>query len=244
MRFASSSFPKLALLLSIAGLLSGLGVSFAVPPRYLSTGTIRVEQGSRSVPGDSRGALLEFQQEALSRTSLAILITDPGLDLYPNERKTMPLEDVIEKMRRDDIRTKTIWPDSAFEINFAYRDRVKAQRAVNRLLAHLIETNLQSREAQSRVPDEINLLKARIAVLEKRLGIPSSAPEFGDQFAARSDGIRVQVVAPPSLAVTAISPDRYKFMLRGFGIGFAIAVMIAIFRRRVPPAIPFPAPSA
>ena len=260
MQLSIPAFPKLALVLSIAGILTGLAISFAFRPVYVSEAEMRVGEAFLSsapsaVHSNPREHLMRMEQEILSRTSLKNIIQDPRLDLYPEERASMPLEDVIEKMRKEGIRIRIDAAgrigvdDLAFSVGFAYPDRLKAQHTVQALITRFQDANLDSqRKAQMNVKkqrssDQLDRLQARIAVLEKRLGISPAQPEPGDRFAVDSAGINLDVLDPPSLPVAPVYPDRFRFMFFGFGAGFTAALVIAIFRRRLPP-IAFPAQTA
>jgi hypothetical protein len=143
MQLSAPAFPKLALMLSAAGLAVGLAISFMVTPRYISEAGMAFE-------GDAAGTnFLEFltqcEKEVLSRASLSGIIQDPRLNLYPEERAGTPLEDVIETMRRRNImiRLNGRGPGRlAFRIDFSYRDPVKAQHTVQALLVRFMEANL------------------------------------------------------------------------------------------------------
>jgi uncharacterized protein involved in exopolysaccharide biosynthesis len=255
MQLSVPAFPKLALMLSITGLLAGLAISFAVDPTYVSTATITLHDSTSSAPSGVRPNLrdyfLQMEQEILSRTSLSIIIQDPHLDLYREERGRKPLEDVIEQMRKDDAKFTMGAPGSNyldFRITFAYSDPVKARDTVQALITKFVEINLVRQRVPAYVKrqrsyDQIDRMEARIAALEKRLGIPPSPPEPLDEFAPVSGGIVMEVLDPPSLPVDPVKPNRSIFMATGFGAGLAAAVVIAVFRRR-PPPIPFPAQTA
>jgi hypothetical protein len=246
MQFSVPAFPKLALMLSIAGLLAGLLVSYSVTPIYFSEAVLELKGiGAGSVPRVEY--LLQSEQELLSRTSLKRLIEDPRLNLFSEERAKIPLEDVIEEMRKKDIRIRVGTPPIArqsstpgafvFSVGFAYRDRVKAHDTVQELLTRLIEVNFTRRHAQPTAgqPDQVRLLEARVALLEKRLGIPSAAPEPGDQLAPVYAGMNLEVIDPPSLPALPLIPNRSVFMFYGFVAGIVAASFVAIFRRRPPP---------
>jgi len=238
MQLSVPTFPKLALMLSIAGLLIGLLVSYSVAPIYFSEAVLSLEN---SVAGPGRPAvesLVQLEQEVLSQTSLATLLQDPHLNLYPEERAKEPLEDVIEKMRKKDIRIRLETPPStpgavAFRVGFAYRDRAKARDTVQALVTRFSEANLTRQRAQPAAgqPDQFRRLEARVAFLEKRLGIPSAAPEPGDRLA----GMNLDVIDPPSLPALPLIPNRPACMFFGFAAGILAASFVAIFRRRPPP---------
>jgi hypothetical protein len=249
MHLTVPSFPKLALLLSVAGMLAGWGISFLVTPSYISQATLLFAQRPGSAPADLREDIGVMQQQVLSRTSLSTVITDPRLNLYQRERSREPLEDVIETMRNRDIQITLAGTGAAFTISFTASDPAKAHNTVQTLIREFLKANL----ARQRVPvyvkhqrsyDQIDRMEARIAVLEKRLGLPPAPPEPLDELVPASDGINLDVLDPPSLPINPVRPNRYIFASFGFGAGFIAALIVAIFRRPVRPAIPFPAQPA
>jgi hypothetical protein len=249
MRFSTPSFPKLALVLSLTGLLAGWGISYLVAPTYISTATLLLAYKPGSAPADLRQDIGPIKQQILSRTSLSSIINDPRLDLYGSERSRQPLEDVIETMRTRDLNINLAGPGSAFTISFAYRDRRKAHDTVQTLITEFQEANLRSQRVpvyvkHQRTYDQIDRMEARIATLEKRLGIPPAPPEPLDQLAPVSDPINLDVLDPPSLPVNPSKPNRTIFASFGFGSGFFAALIVLIFRRPVRPAISFPAQPA
>ena len=159
MQLSIPAFPKLALMLAIAGLLIGLLVSYLVTPTYSSRSELFLE-GS-TVGSISLGDYLaQTEKEVLSRNSLSRIIQDPHLDLYPEERARIPLEDVIETMR---TRIRVDTPPGAdqghltFSIAFAYRDRVKARDTVQALVTRFNEANFTSAHTNLTVLDPPSL---------------------------------------------------------------------------------------
>ena len=248
------AFPKLALMLGVMGLLGGLAISFVVTPKYVSQAEMTFQSVTNSTQPEVRRNLTErvvqIENEILSRTSLSNIIQDPRLDLYKEERARTPMEDVIERMRTRDlrIRVETAGQDYiSFRVSFAYSDRVKAQQIVQVLITKFVDANLIDQESQARLQrastsDQIYRLEARIAALEKRLGIPSTSHE-PDFSPVSFGGTQLFVLDPPSLPLQLVYPDRVRFMAAGFGLGFVTALVVAIFRRR-PPAIAFLAQTA
>lgn len=116
-----------------------------VPESYVSaTVTERVEDRLRAIA-----------QQVLSRTQLERLITD--FSLFPGERNSKPLEDVVELMReRITIapvaadRTSSRANDSeAFRVSFDYEDAATSQKVVERLASFFIDTNARERGTQA-----------------------------------------------------------------------------------------------
>jgi hypothetical protein len=252
MHLSVPAFPKLALLLSVTGLLAGWGISFLVTPSYISQATLQFERKPGSAQADLRSDIGQMQQQILSRTSLSTIINDPRLDLYGSERRRQPLEDVIEAMRTRDLKITlagATGASAAFTISFAYRDPEKARWTVQTLITKFQEINLQRQRVppyvkRQRTYDQIDRMEARIAALEKRLGIPPAPPEPLDELVPVSGGENLDVLDPPSLPVNPAKPNRAIFAFLGFGAGFIAALIVVIFRRPVRPAIPFPAQPA
>jgi hypothetical protein len=253
MQLSVPAFPKLALMLSVAGLAAGLAISFVVTPRFVSTAAMAfIPPNPTEVHRNTNELFLELQTEILSRTSLSSIIQDPRLDLYKEDRARIPLEDVIERMRLDlqisrDAPANMGGDYLPFHITFAYADRLKAQQTVMALMTKLQDANLvsqlfQAKAKRASTSNQIYRLEARIAALEKRLGMPSAGhePDFSTD---RITGINLDVLDPPNLPAAPVYPDRLRFMATGFVSGIAAAMIIAIFRRR-PPPIPFPAQTA
>jgi hypothetical protein len=69
------------------------------------------------------------------------LIVDSRLDLYRDERATMPLADVVKAMRRH-IRFEVSPPragEIVFRVRFSYSDPQKAQRTANALSIRFLQ---------------------------------------------------------------------------------------------------------
>jgi capsular polysaccharide biosynthesis protein len=134
MRLTSvATYWKLGAGFAIAGLLAATIASFLIPKEYVSTAVLRMT--------DLRD-LAKLQERALSRTSLAQIIQSPGLELYPEERKTQPLEDVIATMRARHIQIQLMRNGEnaeAITIAFRYPDREKARKVVGMLIGKLAE---------------------------------------------------------------------------------------------------------
>jgi hypothetical protein len=248
------AFPKLAVILSLTGLAAGFGVSTLVTPRYISTAELQTEY---AMPAPTEGRVnlrdlvLQMEQEILSRTSLSRLIQEPRLDLYRSDRTHLPLLDVIDMMRQRDIRIRLETPGNsnvAFTISFSYSDPVKARDTVQALITRFVDGNRRAENTAAHVKrirsvDQVDRLEARIAELEKRLGIKSPPPEPLETVVPAYTGIRMLVLDVPSLPTKPDYPNPYRFMAIGFGSGFILAVVIGVFRR-TPPPIPFPAQTA
>lgn len=117
----------------------------------------------------------QMKSTVTSRQTLAMLIQDPRLNLYPDERAKLPLEDV-EDLMRDKI-SIIIAPEnvsnrgvSVFTIQFSYPRRKEAQQTVALLVTQFINQSKVSENEQQHTltdffSDEMSQAKAD---LEKR----------------------------------------------------------------------------
>jgi LPS O-antigen subunit length determinant protein (WzzB/FepE family) len=124
---------------ALAGALVAGVFAFRTQERYVSTAVMRFASYGHG-DSDRQGALdqlIELQQKVLSRKSLAEIITQPALDLYPEDRKRMPLEDVAQNMRDKALRIQVAPVQDggvlAFVISCEYPDKLKAQAVVREL---------------------------------------------------------------------------------------------------------------
>src|SRR5215813_356400 len=140
-----------------AGLVIAVVVAFMWPDTYVSTAVMRItppQISERLVPTvvnmQMQQRLGQMQQQILSRSSLQEMIQRPALNLFPKERLKLPMEDVVNEMKRG-IGIQMIDVSapgqgrvtSAFTISFRYPDRFKAQATVQQLVAKFTEQNGQ-----------------------------------------------------------------------------------------------------
>jgi capsular polysaccharide biosynthesis protein len=142
MQFSTWSFPRLAAVLGLVGMLVGLAFSFLTPVQYVARAELPLA-GADSVVF----TMQMLESMVTSRASLASVINDPKFDLYRDERKVTPLEDVIQRMRRG-IVFRPHGP-KAFAIQFTYPDKAKAQAAVQAMAEQAAE-QLRNSTAASR----------------------------------------------------------------------------------------------
>jgi polysaccharide chain length determinant protein (PEP-CTERM system associated) len=86
--------------------------------------------------------LNSLQDQILSRSRLERIILDLGL--YETQRRELPMEDVVQRMR-DDIKVVVEGKES-FRISYVNRDAKTAQKTTERLASLFIEENLRDRE--------------------------------------------------------------------------------------------------
>ena len=237
-----ASFSKLIWLLPVIGLGGGYGISFLFTPRYESSAMMKFEGTTPNL----NARFLALKDEVLSRRSLSAIMQDPRLDLYGEERLHTLLEDVIERMKRD-IHIEALSPSMSdpsylpFSIRFDYRDPRNTQKTVQTLITRFLEENIAKARAAGKVKlqgsfNRLDLLEARIAALEKRLGIPPSGPEPVDELQPVAD-TTLEVVDTPSLPEMPYFPGRIPMAEGGFSVGLALAAVLALFRLRRPMAV-------
>jgi len=216
MQFKAWSFPALALTLGILGAILGAGVGLLLPSQYTSRARLQV---TSPVDESSLKSLIwQNQMQIFSRSGLSVIVQDPDVDLYADERKSTPLEWVLDEMKQNisfqfvpvpgDLGNRAV----AFDIAFTYPDRLKAQEAVQQMVS-MFRSDLESSTNQS-----------------------SDGPDTG----------LLTVVDTASLPVEPIYPERPVTMLAGFLIGALIAWIWRmvqrtgfIARRFVPVALTF-----
>lgn len=132
---------------------TGLGVYLVTPRVYQATSLLSYEQ--QKISGNKmstdmsvriRDIVSTLTQIVTSRTNLEKLIVD--LSLYPEERKKMPMEDVVERMRKV-IRIEPSSQGDIFKITFRHQSRDKVVKVTNSLASEFIEENIKYREERA-----------------------------------------------------------------------------------------------
>lgn len=160
-------------------------VAFLWPDTYISSALIRVTSSQvpdRYVQTNLNQMLAErisaISQGVLSRSTLTNIIQTH--DLYPRERRRLPMEDIIEKMRTRHIKigainlqnsTKSV---GAFPISFEYENRFLAQKVTSDIVSRLInenerETMTQSQTTTDFLTTEVVKAKQQLEEIESRL---------------------------------------------------------------------------
>ena len=124
-----------------------------VPESYVkSTVTSRIEDRLQSI-----------SQQILSRTRLERIIQD--FSLYPAERRTGIMEDIVEQMRRA-IDVQIVKGD-AFRVSFTGEDPRVVQKVTERLASLFIEENLRDRAVLAE--DSYEFIETQLADARGRL---------------------------------------------------------------------------
>jgi polysaccharide biosynthesis transport protein len=157
-------------------------VSYNMPDVYTSETLIMVDPQKvpesyvrTTVSGDVRNRLGTLSQQILSATRLQKIIE--GLNLYSNERKTLPREDVIALMRGN-ISVQVVSDFGASQDLQAFRIRYNGveprlvAQVTNDLASLFIEENLKAREQQATGTQEFlnNQLEETRKTLEMQEG--------------------------------------------------------------------------
>ena len=207
-----------------AGLALGIAAVYLIPGVYTSTAVMRITPAE--VPDRLRAAveptppaerLQQLQQQVLSRSILQKIIQKPSLDLYSKQRRQMPLEDVIEKMRQDIRIHKVTLPGApagvnpVFGISFSYQDPEKAQAVVRALVTQFVEQYVLEERARIQgapVSDEV------LNVFEYKLGE------------------NLEVLDPASLPQAPVAPNRVVITAGGIACGILAWAMLWWLRAR------------
>ncbi len=153
------------ILISIA---SGLGYYLLQPKVYMSTCLLSYQQQNvnpAKMSPEANTKIIDIvstlTQIISSRTSLEKIIKDEGL--YKNAIEKLPMEDVVEQMRRD-ISIIPSKEGDTFRITFMGSDPTKVVRVANSLSSRFIEENMKYREERASetsayTQDELGMVK-------------------------------------------------------------------------------------
>lgn len=155
------------------------------PDTYVSQSTVRVQPQQvpesmvqSAVNQQIFDRITSMEQIILSRVTLTNIIRNYGL--YTREQARMPIEDVIELMRKA-IRVDPVIPLNstsrtipAFAVQFSYEDRYKAQRVVSDIVSRFIDENHRNRTAitfstTQFMKDEMDAAKKDLDTAENKL---------------------------------------------------------------------------
>lgn len=187
----------------------GLGVYLVIPKVYESSTMLSFQQQKISTGKMTREAMTKLHdtvstlaQIITSRTNLETVIK--RFDLYPQQREEMPLEDVIEGMRRH-IEIEPSSKGDTFRIAFRGSDPQKVAKVANALAAKFIEENLKYREERASETSSYTsneLARAKVMMDEKeatmrdyKLKYYNEMPEQRESNVARLIALQTQLQA-------------------------------------------------
>jgi polysaccharide biosynthesis transport protein len=192
---------RIILVTTLIGALAALAAILLLPRKYESSATLLVQ--APSLPQDIIGGQADeaiaqriesIRQQLINRPSLMELIQRNNL--YPSERESDPMSEVIEKMR-DSItlepRTIDVGPAGSqtrtvsVELSFVYRDPMGAQAVAQQLMERLIETDATT-SAQS-LTETVQFLTDQQADLQEKIAAAEGqVAAFNRQYGAVISG--------------------------------------------------------
>lgn len=172
----------LFLLALLVGWAAVWGSSWILPPRYQSSTLILVEQPTMpkdyvkpNVNEDLQARLQNITQQILSRTRLLQIVND--LNLYPEDRRRLGPDGVVDKMRKD-IDVELIQDGqkqiTAFKVKYSASQASVAQQVTSKLTSLFIDENLQIRAQQSEgttkfLTDQVESARRNLAEQEGKI---------------------------------------------------------------------------
>ena len=201
------------------GLVFGVVTAFLWEDSYVARGKIRItppQIPARFVPGnvgeEMTARINAIAQEIITRSSLQNLIQT--YNLYPDDRKRLPMEDVIDKMRRaigiDNIQSygRSGAPQyHVFTVSFVYSDRRLAQKICAELIDRFTKQSIESRLNSSRqttlfLSDQYEAAKRELDEIDARGG------RLADQIEERRDTLGLRPVGSQSSPVGDQADER------------------------------------
>jgi polysaccharide chain length determinant protein (PEP-CTERM system associated) len=151
-----------------------------IPRTYQSSASIIYKEQninpSRMAPDEGmqvREMVNTVTQQVLSRTNLEKIIKN--FNLYPDMRKIVPIEDVIEKLRDKDIKVNVERDrGNVFSVSFRGTDPQTVMKVTNELAAKFIEENMRVREERAKatasyIQDELRMSKETLHNKESQM---------------------------------------------------------------------------
>ena len=160
-----------------AGVLASFGVYKYLPKVYKATTLILVQPQrvpesyvQPTITDSVTGRLSTIGQEILSRTRLEKVIQE--FNLYSDIRKTLSLEEVVEKMRKAievkvQANPQNDRTQNSFSISFEGKDPETVMMVTNKLASLFIDENLKVRESQAEGTSEF--LSKELMEMDERL---------------------------------------------------------------------------
>lgn len=169
-----------------AGVVIATVVACLWPDTYVSAAVVRVtppQVPERYVQSSLNQLLNErinsISQQVLSRSTLINIIQT--FDLYERDRRRLPMEDVVDRMRTKDISigmVSSVQGQSAragvFPVSFKYEDRYKAQTVTREIVSRLISENTRvqlgvTQNTTEFLTEEVLKAKTRLDQIEQSL---------------------------------------------------------------------------
>jgi uncharacterized protein involved in exopolysaccharide biosynthesis len=180
---------------AVLGLVGATATAFLLPTKYQSSAVMIVQSPSlpEDVIGGEPNAAIDRRLEAIRQQIVnrpALLAMIEANQLYPDERRSSPLSEVVETMR-DSI---TLVPEKidlgggqrditiSIRLAFTYEEPIKAQMVTQALMERIVEVNSTSNteqavqtvqfltEQQTNLQGQIRDVEGQISALNARFG--------------------------------------------------------------------------
>ncbi len=184
-------------------------VARRLPDRYLSETLILVvpqrvpdSYVKPTVTARIEDRLESISQQILSRTRLERIIQD--FNLYPRERSTRILEDIVEQMRRD-IAVQVVKGD-AFRVSYRGAQATTVMKVTGRLASLFIEENLRDREVLAEGTSQFldaQLEDARRRLIEQEKKIERYRQRYSGQLPSQLQS-NLQVIQNTQMQIQAL----------------------------------------
>lgn len=173
---------------TFAALVASVVVAFLWPDTYVSAGIIRVvpplvpeSYVPSNLNSDLQGRINSIEQTILNRPALTNIVNT--YDLYKKELRRLPLDDVIDNMRRTDIKIGTVQTLGqmgtrqavpAFQVGFSYNNRAIAQKVAKDLITRFLLESQKEQTEQTQfttqfLEDSLKNAKKKLDEVEQRI---------------------------------------------------------------------------
>ncbi|MDX2269581.1 MAG: Wzz/FepE/Etk N-terminal domain-containing protein [Bryobacter sp.] len=173
---------------ALAGLVVSVVVAFLWPDTFVSSASIKVlppQIPESMVPVtfqmDMQQRIGQMRESILSRANLTNLVTTH--QLYPRERRQLPMADIIEMMRNKAISVRMssgAGPAGggqravSFTVSFSYENRYLAQKVCADLVSKFIDENVRERssiagQTKDFIDDQWQTRKRELDAIEEQL---------------------------------------------------------------------------
>jgi polysaccharide chain length determinant protein (PEP-CTERM system associated) len=221
------------------------------PDTFVSTAVVRVvppQVPETFVPTNVNMEMSQrinsMAQQILSRSTLTNIINTYGL--YPRDRARLPMEDVVENMRKGDVKISNVINFStgeakrnvpAFQISYSYENRILSQKVCQDLVSRFINENTRDRTNQSVfttqfLKDQLEMARRDLEAVEDKLARfrVSNAGKLPDQVTQNFQQLSMleQRLANLNASVSRINQEKlltesniriYRDQLNSIGTG-------------------------
>ena len=171
---------KLLIVCLLLAVSAGYPAYLKIPKTYQSSASIIYQEQninpSRLSPDEGmqiREMVNTVTQQVLSRTNLEKIIKE--FHLYANMQKSLPIEDIIERLREKDIEVNVQRErGNVFSVSFMGKEPQTVMKVTNELAAKFIEENLRVREERAKetatyIQDELLMSKETLHKKESQM---------------------------------------------------------------------------